>query len=300
MEVDAVIEMFKRSEELHNIKYLKYIGDGDSKTYKAIVDSKPYEDVIVEKKECVGHVQKRMGTRLRNLKKNTKGLGGRGKLTGKLIDELTIYYGLSIRRNSDSVEKMRNEIWSTLYHKMSTDENPQHEKCPVGVDSWCSWQRSKALGTLATYEHKSPMHEDVFKAIQPIYKELSSDNLLSRCLGAYSQNSNESFNAVVWSIAPKMMSSGKTIVDIATDVAVITFNEGLSGLFAVYDALGLTVGPNMYEFCVGSDANRVKVAEHRMSDIAKEARRSLTSDKKKEEEENKAREGQLYGAGIAD
>lgn len=210
-------------------------------------------------------------------------------MTGKLIDELTIYYGLSIRRNSDSVEKMRNEIWSTLYHKMSTDENPQHEKCPIGVDSWCSWQRSKALGTLATYEHKSPMHEDVFKAVQPIYNELSSDNLLS-----------ESFNAVVWSIAPKTMSSGKTIVDIAADVAVITFNEGLSGLFAVYDALGLTVGPNMYEFCVVSDANRVKVAEHRMSDIAKKARRSITSDKKKEEEQNKALEGQLYGAGIAD
>lgn len=96
------------------------------------------------------------------------------------------------------------------------------------------------------------------------------------------------------------MSSGKTIVDIATDVAVITFNDGLSGLFAVYDALGLTVGPNMYEFCVETDANRVKTAEHRMSDIAKEARRSITSGKKKEEEEKKALEGQLYGAGIAD
>ena len=46
------------------------------------------------------------------------------------------------------------------------------------------------------------------------------------------------------------------------------------------NALGLTVGPNMHEFCVRSDANRVKVAEHRMPDIAKESRCSLTSDKK--------------------
>ena len=51
---------------------------------------------------------------------------------------------------------------------------------------------------------------------------------------------------------------------------------------------------------MGSDANRVKVAEHRMSDIAKEAMRSLASDNKKEEVENKAQEGQFYGAGIAD
>ncbi|XP_029177185.1 uncharacterized protein LOC114945237 [Nylanderia fulva] len=105
MEVDAVIEMFQRSNSLHNLKYANYVGDGDSKTFKGIMDSEPYADFTVMKKECIDHVQKRMGTRLRNLKKNTKGLGGKGKLTGKLIDELSIYYGLAIRRNHDSVEK---------------------------------------------------------------------------------------------------------------------------------------------------------------------------------------------------
>lgn len=135
MEVDAVIEMFQRSQTLHDVKYANYIGDGDSKTFKGIVDAKPYENFTVLKKECIDHVQKRMGTRLRNLKKQVKGLGGKGKLTGKLIDELSIYYGLAIRRNSDSVEKMRNNIWATLYHKLSTDEKPQHDKCPIGEDS---------------------------------------------------------------------------------------------------------------------------------------------------------------------
>jgi len=221
-------------------------------------------------------------------------------LTGKLIDEFTIFYGLAIRRNPDSIEQMRNDIWATLYHKLSTNENPQHDKCPVGVDSWCTWQRSKVLGTLSTYEHKNPMHKDVFDAVKPIYEELSSDDLLSRCLGGYTQNNNESFNAVVWSIAPKTVSSCKTVLDIATDIAVITFNDGLSSLFAVYDALGLTVGPNMHEFCLETDANRIQTAEHNMSDIAKEARRSITSAKKDEEEQNKALERQLYGAGIAD
>lgn len=88
MEVDAVIEMFQRSEELYQVKYANYIGDGDSKTFKGILDCEPYENFTVSKKECVDHVQKRIETRLRNLKKVTKGLGGKGKLTGKLIDEL--------------------------------------------------------------------------------------------------------------------------------------------------------------------------------------------------------------------
>ncbi|EFN83769.1 hypothetical protein EAI_02753, partial [Harpegnathos saltator] len=49
------------------------------------------------------HVQKRMGTRLRNLKKNVRGIGGRDKLTGKLIDDLSLYFSLAIRKNHDSI-----------------------------------------------------------------------------------------------------------------------------------------------------------------------------------------------------
>lgn len=36
MEVDSVVEMFGRSEEKHGLKFVKYIGDGDSKTFKGI------------------------------------------------------------------------------------------------------------------------------------------------------------------------------------------------------------------------------------------------------------------------
>lgn len=73
-----------------------------------------------------------VGTRLRNVRKNTKHLSGKGKLTNKLIDDLTMYCGLAIRQNHDSVENMKKEIWANLYHKIFTDEKPQHEYCPVG------------------------------------------------------------------------------------------------------------------------------------------------------------------------
>lgn len=88
---------------------MKYIGDGDTKTFKAILDKKPYDNVEVMKYECVGHVEKRMGTRLRKVKKEKK-LGGKNKLTDKLIKELTVCYDLAIRRNPNSVEVMYNAI----------------------------------------------------------------------------------------------------------------------------------------------------------------------------------------------
>ncbi|GFS70953.1 uncharacterized protein TNCV_2720081 [Trichonephila clavipes] len=60
---------FFRSEQKHGLKYQRYIGDGDSKTFLSIAEKKPYGDSVpIEKIECVGHVQKRMGSRLRKLK----------------------------------------------------------------------------------------------------------------------------------------------------------------------------------------------------------------------------------------
>lgn len=121
MEPNAIVEMFKRSNEKYGVKYVNYIGDDDCKTYFELVKSVPYgKNVSINKKECIEHVQKRMGTRLRNKVNQTvkvgdtgrkqKILGGKGKLTGKMFDKLTVYYSLAIRRNSDSIEKMRDAI----------------------------------------------------------------------------------------------------------------------------------------------------------------------------------------------
>lgn len=42
MEVDSVQEMSSRSEEKFGVKYGNYIGDGDSKTCKGILELNPY------------------------------------------------------------------------------------------------------------------------------------------------------------------------------------------------------------------------------------------------------------------
>ena len=70
MEVDGIIEMFQRSEELYNVKYANYIGDGDTKTFKSLIDVNPYgDDLVVRKSECVLHVKKRLYKRGTEAKK---------------------------------------------------------------------------------------------------------------------------------------------------------------------------------------------------------------------------------------
>ena len=67
MEVAGVEHIFKRSLTKYNLRYTEYYGDGDSKSYVNVKDT--YERLRIKKLECVGHVQKRVGTRLLSLKK---------------------------------------------------------------------------------------------------------------------------------------------------------------------------------------------------------------------------------------
>ena len=70
MEVEGAKKIWARSVEDLKLRFITFIGDGDSKAFDQLVANNPYgEDVTLIKHECVGHVQKRLGTALRKLKK---------------------------------------------------------------------------------------------------------------------------------------------------------------------------------------------------------------------------------------
>ena len=84
MESEGAKTIFSRSITTNNLRYTQFYGDGDSKSFSSVENI--YSDIKIVKLECVGHVQKRMGTSLRKLKKEVKNIGGKGKLTDAMID----------------------------------------------------------------------------------------------------------------------------------------------------------------------------------------------------------------------
>ena len=97
MELVGIVNIFERSVADLQLCFTTFVDDGDSKAYPAILNANPYgPDKPVEKGECVGHVQKRVGGRLRKLKKEKGGevlsdgkeLGGIGRLNEKFINRL--------------------------------------------------------------------------------------------------------------------------------------------------------------------------------------------------------------------
>ena len=76
METQGAVEMFLRSIDKNGLRYTTFVGDGDSNCYASVCEALrnaptcySYE---VKKEECVGHIQKRIGTALREYKKKNE------------------------------------------------------------------------------------------------------------------------------------------------------------------------------------------------------------------------------------
>ena len=74
---------------------------------------------------------------------------------------------------------------------------------------------------------------------EPIFKDLSKDDLLSNYLHGRTQNANELFNQILWNKCPKRVFGGKTALAIGVSSAVIAFNKEARGLSKVLDKLGI-------------------------------------------------------------
>ena len=132
-----------------------------------------YGEKTVIKRECIGHVQKRVGTRLRKLKKTEKGLGKLG-LNDAVIDKLQNYYGIALRGNVGSVEAMKTAIYAAWCHVASSKNNNFHHHCPEGLNSWCMYKVDEANGT-SLYIPGKGLPSGAIKHVKAVFDDLSND-----------------------------------------------------------------------------------------------------------------------------
>lgn len=283
MEVEAARIMFERSFTKYKLRYINVLCDGDSRTYLALTQDKVYGYMVIKKQECVNHVKKRMGTSLRNLldehKSKGRGLsmGGKGRLTQGLIKKLTNYYGWAIKSHPNDVPGMERAIMATYYHVTSTDQDPHHNLCPSGTDSWCPHNQALAKGEpLPPHKHKLPPHVRV--ALLPIYKRLSNKELLERCAQGKTQNAVESMNSLIWSLQSKSQFASLRSVESAVADAVCRFNGGCkSALQEITAQLGFNPGDCSLRRAAEKDAKRVKRAQKAHCSTTKKRKTGLRS-----------------------
>ncbi|KAK3915688.1 Serine/threonine-protein kinase-like protein CCR2 [Frankliniella fusca] len=296
MESAGALLMFQRSIQDAKMKYVAFLSDGDAKTLSTLNKAKPYgPNFLIEKEECINHVSKRMGTALRNLvqdnKKGGTSLGGRGKgtLTEVAIKKLQGYYQRALVSNIPDVTKMRRAILATIYHCASTDTKHNHTYCPTGKESYCFFNKRKAQRCKDKGSHdKMPLqlNEKVFQAILPVYKRLSSDELLSRCTKGQTQNANESLHSVIWKKCPKHIFISKSRMEIGITQGIGEFNMGCVALTALKSTIQQEKIPEVtMALASRRDQKRLNQAAHQ-EEVATKRQRLIRKHSKKPKSKN--------------
>lgn len=347
MERTAAEILWRRSVATTGMRYAVMIGDGDAKTVKWINEKKIY-DIPVVKLECINHIEKNLGAAIRKVVADStkaeslrraevkrtetttqKGKRGKGKssekeaveslslgggkdgnLTDAKILKLQSFYRNSIADNIPHVNQMKRAVMAPLEHYSSTDENPRHQLCPQGVESWCWYNREIALAEgddseqeIEVSSHKNHpqlINAKVIEAIRPVYERLSTVDLLARCVHGGTTNANEALHHCIWNKCPKHVAQGKKRLEVAVAFGVSEFNMGCEASVRLRnDIVGETISDVAVSVSSRRDSDRIRQSDESSKSGASGARRKARKEKQDDEKERAKREGTTYAAGLA-
>ena len=132
-------------------------------------------------------------------------------------------------------------LYRLFFHNSDIeDEIIHHQFCPTSKTSWCLWQSDK-LPNLFKYQKKLNLPLAIHKVLILIFKDLSNQDLLKKCLHSQTQKSNESLNGI-WKRFPKDIYVGKRFLKLSLNSAIISFNDGFQGVIKVLKSFGINTG----------------------------------------------------------
>ncbi|KAH7969439.1 hypothetical protein HPB52_018192 [Rhipicephalus sanguineus] len=202
-------------------------------------------------------------------------------------------YCLSCSRHK-ALEDVEEEIWQAFHTPV--DGASSHKFCPDGDTSWCKHKRAQALGEPAP-PHTPILTPSQGKPMLPVYKRLTEEKLLQRCVKGQTQNAAESLNSKIWLLCLKTKFATRTVVETATAIAVLWFNQGHSGFEEVLQELGVLPSKELLSLSKDANKRRISSMTAKVTAEARAHRRSAAKKARLEEAAHRDCEGPTYGAG---
>lgn len=169
MESTIIAEGFKRSIEMHNVIYARFIADGDSSTYAKIIDSRPYPNVTVEKLNCRNHILRRFCNNMQKLMTDTRyPLKDRKLITkGKILSARKyICDAIKLESTNKNYEILHANINNSVFHAFGSHDKCKKDICSLTDQKFTEfnasslWQRVKMLAANVA-SHSRSLIEDV-------------------------------------------------------------------------------------------------------------------------------------------
>ena len=198
---------------------------------------------------------------------------------------------MAIRQNTGDLMAMKRSVIAILFHSSNIpDEEERHKYCPRTSFGWCKWWTDKINGS-KKYKSNLNLPLAIMEELKPIFRSLSDEELLSKCLHGQTQNENECLNAFIWRKCPKDVYVSRKIVEIGSSSAIIEFNEGKSGKQKVIKALGMSTGMFTMKGCSRMDTMRISNSVRKSAEKIKKRRKQLRAKKKGFADMEKEQEG---------
>ena len=209
------------------------------------------------------------------------------------MNKLQNYYGLAIRQDTDSLNKMRKAVGAVLYHcSEAITTEARHQFCDKDSE-WCKMRQAEKAGE--SFVDKPGLPVAVRDKIMPIFRQLSVPELLAKCLHGKTQNNNEGLNSFIWKRFPKYIFVGAYMLGMGVCSSILNFNSGACRMLQILKLLGLTPGYYTKIFCDKKDTTRINKMKRKMSVEGKADRKRAV--KKGFIGKNKENEGEVYASG---
>ena len=164
------------------------------------------------------------------------------------------------------------------------------------ASSWCSYKQDQANGT-SNYKPGAGLPLDIVAKLKPIYNDLSSPDLLDKCLHGKTQNQNESFNAMIWERIPKTTYVSFDQLQLGTYDSVANFNIGRKASVLILSRLGIEPGKYTARGCATKNKKRLEMAGYKNRESSKTRRKVIRGLKKRKEDKHVEKEGITYESG---
>ena len=105
METDIIVEGFKQAERVHGVRYMRFIGDGDSSVHPTLLQTVPVWGHAIKKIECANHACKCYRAGLEKLAQENSRYKGRGGLTVRMRKRLTSAARCAIKMRSKETNR---------------------------------------------------------------------------------------------------------------------------------------------------------------------------------------------------
>ena len=160
-------------------------------------------------------------------------------------------------------------------HYSTTVDQPKRYKCPKGENSWCRYQRDISTGQRTYRPAKWALTKAIVDVLHPLFIQLTNECFLDSCKQGSTQNSNESFNSLVWSLSPKEQYNSPLETSLSISLAVCIYNSGMEyTISSLVKWANTEVDKNSQRHCQLTDKGRLYLGNYKNREDIKLKRKS--------------------------